>query len=311
MWTKIKRYVIQILKMPIEIKKIQHEQDVNFNKLRVGNYRNVMKGFSEARSQGCGDLVCSLTTYGNRVHDVHYVIKSLLCQTVLPSKIVLWLSDSEYTAQNIPISLKNLQREIDIFDIEFCEDIKSYKKLIPSLKKFPDSLVVTVDDDIIYPDDLLENLIEEHVSAPKDIICTRAHKIVVKNGTLQPYNKWEYETGCKFSSHLIFPTSGAGTLFPPGSLHEDIFDSSLFSSLCPTADDVWFKFMALKNGTNCRPIRDTRDWSSRFIEIKSHQEHALSITNVGLSKNDLYIKQILNHYNNDFMLEILVDASKN
>lgn len=34
--------------------------------------------------------------------------------------------------------------------IDWYHDIKSYKKLIPTLQKYPDSIIVTADDDIIY-----------------------------------------------------------------------------------------------------------------------------------------------------------------
>ena len=43
--------------------------------------------------------------------------------------------------------------------------------MIPALKEFPDSLIVTVDDDWYYPRNMLEILIEEHHQYPDDIIC--------------------------------------------------------------------------------------------------------------------------------------------
>ncbi len=42
--------------------------------------------------------------------------------------------------------------------IDWCEDIKSYKKLIPTLKKYPDAIIVTADDDLIYDNKWLEQL---------------------------------------------------------------------------------------------------------------------------------------------------------
>ncbi|MBT4839637.1 MAG: zinc-binding alcohol dehydrogenase, partial [Flavobacteriaceae bacterium] len=38
----------------------------------------------------CVDVVVSLTTIPSRVHSIHLVIRSLLKQTVRPTKIVLW-----------------------------------------------------------------------------------------------------------------------------------------------------------------------------------------------------------------------------
>ena len=37
------------------------------------------------------EIVVSLTTYGNRIHEVYLTIESLLHQTVKPDRIILWL----------------------------------------------------------------------------------------------------------------------------------------------------------------------------------------------------------------------------
>lgn len=59
----------------------------------------------------------------------------------------------------------------------------------------------------------------------------------------------EYE-----SNKLNFLTGGAGTLFPPHSLPNEVLNKEKNMELCPYADDVWFKAIAILNGT---PIQNS------------------------------------------------------
>ena len=50
------------------------------------------------------NLIISLTSYPERIEFVHLAIKSLLNQAILPSKIILWLAESEFPnrEKNLP-----------------------------------------------------------------------------------------------------------------------------------------------------------------------------------------------------------------
>ena len=71
--------------------------------------------------------------------------------------------------------------------IDWYHDIKSYKKLIPTLKKYPEDIIITVDDDAIYTPDLIKELYMEHTKNPQDIQCCRAHKIKIGLRNILPY----------------------------------------------------------------------------------------------------------------------------
>lgn len=87
-------------------------------------------------------VIVSLTTYGKYINDVYIVIESLLEQTVKPKKIVLWISDKTEDT-DIPSILK-IQEQRGL-EIRKTKDIRSYKKLIPTLKEFPDNPIITFD----------------------------------------------------------------------------------------------------------------------------------------------------------------------
>lgn len=113
-------------------------------------------------------------------------IKSLLKQTIKPNKIILWLAKTEFIKKekNLPLNLLLLIKKG--LDIKFIKkNIKSYKKLIPSLKKYPNNLIITVDDDIIYRKDTIEKLYKNYIKFPKDIIAHRITKFKYKSGKFQ------------------------------------------------------------------------------------------------------------------------------
>ena len=241
-------------------------------------------------------LVVTLTSYGRRVaKTVPHVLASLLVQTKRPDRIILWLDDEHFSESNLPKRLQVMRDKYGI-EIHFCEDLRSYKKLVPTLQLCPNDILVTVDDDLVYRRGLLEKLYEAHLATPDMILCSLAHQPRVHEGRLLPYRQWRHN----LTAHpggLIFPLGGSGTLYPPGSLHPDVVDSGLFMRLSPQADDVWFWAMALRAGTDIRLI----DWKYPLFQIdllyqKMHKGASLMAANLHEDNNDRQIANIAAHY---------------
>ena len=128
------------------------------------------------------------------------------------------------------------------------EDLKCFKKIIPSLKEFPDSVIVLADDDIYYRNDWLISLIQSWSGSNNNIVFHRAHKISFdEHDEILPYRYWEMEVASGTDDDVLFPTSGGGVLYPPNSLHADVTNIELIKALCPTADDIWLYWMARRN----------------------------------------------------------------
>lgn len=241
-------------------------------------------------------IIISLTTYNKRIYDVHLTIESLFRQTIMPNKIVLWLAEDEFNEENIPYMLKKLQKKG--LDIEFCKDLKSYKKLIPTLKKYSNDIILTVDDDILYPYDFIENIYIEYLKDKKCIYFYRGHKITFdKNKKINNYNDWIGDYQGEEKSFLMLPTGIGGILYPPKCFNEEIFNEIQFMKLAPRADDVWFKAMALKNGVKCKKIKISKEFQKKFINLEDGQDIALSKINVGDNQNDIQIKAVFDYYN--------------
>lgn len=238
-------------------------------------------------------VIVSLTSYGRRVaHTMKYPVYSMLLQSRRPDRIVVWLDDD--WVGNLPASVKRLEKYG--VEIRFCDDLKSYKKLVPALKAYPDDIIVTIDDDIIYERNTLKCLLDRHNEYPDDIICTMAHIPTFGPDGLNPYNDWKLNV-CYSKEELIFPLGGSGTLYPPHSLYKDVTDASLFMKLAPQADDIWFWVMALKNGRRVRMSGLNRMY--RQIDLmyqQTHRNSSLKDSNLGENRNDAQIRNVFEHY---------------
>jgi hypothetical protein len=238
-------------------------------------------------------LIISLTSIPERFHKLHLCVEALLRQSIKPDHLILWLSDTE---TKIPSSLQNLTKRG--LEIKFCKDIRSYKKIIYTLKEFPNALIVTADDDIFYPSTWLEDLFSAYQKEPEFIHCHRAH-LITKNsgGPIKKYKEWNYcADGIEEPSLLLFPTGEGGVLYAPGMLNKEVTNEQLFIELCPTADDVWLKAMSLLNNYSCKKLSQHK---TSFTQIKGTQTKALwkENTTAGASKNDDQIKLVFDYFN--------------
>lgn len=141
--------------------------------------------------EGC--LIVSLTSYPLRIPTLHYTLYSLFTQTLKPHKIILWLSRDEFLYKEKDLPQSVLRFTNYGLQIRWCEgNIKSYKKLIPTLREYADCIIVTADDDVCYPHDWLLRLYSAYKTAPQYIHCHRAHRIIFdENGEILPYMKWQ------------------------------------------------------------------------------------------------------------------------
>ena len=237
-------------------------------------------------------LIVSLTTYPKRFDVVFLTIESLLNQTVKPQKVILWLIRQELEGKKIPsniLKLKSRGLEIRIVN----ENYKAYNKLIFTLDAFPESNIITCDDDIIYPTNFIEKLLKRHKELPDCIIAYRCTLMKKCENTLSPYISWNASEQ-QDPAFDLFPTGVGGILYPPHSLHEKVLDTNLFLKLSPFNDDIWFKGMALLNGTKTAMVNAN---SIEFPIIKGSQDDALWHINVTENKNDEQLKNVFDYFN--------------
>lgn len=267
---------------------------------QISNYKSLFVSLKDkcfCNTKYCdNEIIISLTTYGTRAYSVYLTITSLIHQTIKANKIILWLSETEFNEESIPFTLKKL-KEYGL-EIHYCEDIKSYKKIIPTLSLYPKSNIITVDDDIIYPVDFIEKLISAHLNHPNHVCFTRGCNITLdKNKEILPYKRWIKATNTR--SMLNVPTGVGGILYPVNCFHEDVIKKDFFMNLCPYADDLWLRVMCLINNIDTYYLDCYNNFNHYFIEIENSQSKSLnSINNSNQSNvtNDSQFRELINKY---------------
>ena len=264
---KIARAMVRIsanLILPIYLKRVRNRQNV----------------------QRVADVIVSLTSFPARINQIWYTIETLKRQSVLPEKIILWLSEEEFPHKlsDVPERLRNQLDEL--FEIRFVEkDLRPHKKYFYSFKEFPEKIIITVDDDIFYNSQLVEYLITAHRKYPDCVICNRAQRIVKDVS----YSKWETIRNAEGPSFDILPTGVGGVLYPPHVYDEHVFDIDAITKTCLRADDLWLNFMCRIRGTKVA----TTGLRFNPITIETSQKEALCKTNNGkVSGNDAQIENI-------------------
>lgn len=243
------------------------------------------------------EVIVSLTTYGKRIYDVALTIESIMQGTIKPNRIILWLSEVEFKNSKLPHSL--LLQEKRGLQIMYCEDLLSYKKLIPTLQNYPHACVVTIDDDVIYDSNFLSNILIAHHAQPHAICAGRIHRMKLDpNNKPLSYIHWQEIVTDYNESRLNFFTGVGGVFYPVGSLHQEVLNKDVFMDICCHGDDIWFYAMAVLNNT---PIIKYFSHNSEgdFLEFDYIQEEALSIknTNPNECRNDKQLYAVFEKYN--------------
>ncbi len=224
-------------------------------------------------------LVVSLTSYPPRFAQLHLTLRCLLEQTVQPDEVLLWIAHDDMEKLTPEI----LDLKSQGLTIHPCQELRSYNKLVHAIQENPHRYIVTADDDIYYAADWLEKLTTTANQYPSQIIAHRAHRVTYQaDGAMMSYEQWETNISGPHDGSDIFATGVGGVLYPPNSLDEMSTQVEQFSSLSPTADDIWFYWMARRKGTTVRHVGP----KTRVIEWPGSQTVSLRSTNRGIEDNN-------------------------
>lgn len=257
-------------------------------------------------------LIVSLTSYPARIGTLHLVLESIYAQTRKADEIVLWLAEEQFPQkmEDLTQELRSLAEEGRL-TIRWCDDLKPHKKYFYALQEYSNDLVVTIDDDLLYSECLLENLYQSYLAHPDAISAVRAHLIVVsENGRIMPYCDWIQETDVCIHepSMQLFSTGGAGSLYPPGIFKKELFDKEVIKSTCLLADDLWIKAMALLCDV---PVVVAQEFEE-LRYVPGTQTEALYHGNVDKNLNDVQLEQINQwvdeHYEKDLLIRKLTES---
>lgn len=238
------------------------------------------------------NLVVSLTSFPARIQDVWITIESIFQQSVRPSRVVLVLAEPEFPGRRLPNTLqRQVSRGLQILWVD--ENTRSYKKLLPVRDSYPQSRIVTLDDDVIYEPWRLERLMAHSAKYPDSIIGFRGREVrLAGDEVFAPYMEWPFATSASSPCRTLL-TGVGGILYPPGVMDQAmLFDMASARALAPTADDIWFWAVALCSNVPVRCLGHSDHVVIRLNDL----DNSLQKVNCDEGRNDRQLTAVANAY---------------
>jgi hypothetical protein len=198
----------------------------------------------------CGDrkdVVVSLTTIPSRIKDIFPCINSILMQTRPPDRIYLNIpnrSKRENKGYQIPCQLRKDKRII----LTHCkEDSGPILKLLQTLKEetHPDTLIITVDDDTVYPRHLISTLLRFNEKFPEAALGFRGWRLPASKKFLE--RTILYANSIK-KPYMVDVLSGvSGVLYIRKQFKDDFFSPQGLPDAAFFVDDICISGYLKKN----------------------------------------------------------------
>ena len=133
-------------------------------------------------------IIVTMTSWVKRIENVKSVVESIMNNTVKPDRVYLNLSKTEFDSERVElpkdlVDYFNSDERLVINWVEG-ENTKTMKKVFPILKKLnDDDIIITADDDILFPKDLIESRIKDFNNFGKKYsITSNKNSIGIFNG---------------------------------------------------------------------------------------------------------------------------------
>lgn len=249
-------------------------------------YLDIRSKFSNESLLDPSGPVVSLTTHGFRLNTVYYSIESIGRGLRKPSRIILWLND-ESKCLNPPQSLKRLiRRGLEIYCSENYGPHTKYYPYIISKNEINKPLV-TADDDVLYPENWLNKLIEANKTSPSIIHCYAARKMSLNNMRFLPFGEWK-PCGDTIPNYNNLILGVSGVIYPPVFLEYLKDKGDVFQNYCAENDDIWLTVSALRAGFKIAQIQNK---PIHYKNIPGTQKKRLMDYNEALGGNQIQLIQ--------------------
>ena len=218
----------------------------------AGTYGNTI-GVNQLKRET--PIVVSLSlSEGGSYENLELSLYSLLTQSVMPDRLILWMSD-KYNLSDLPYSITRYIK--NGLEIKFVQDLGAYTGTIHSLQQFEKSILVVADGTVYYPKDWLKKLYHSYISSQKDIHVHVAHRIRLDDARkkLIPFAEWEKHINIERPSYANFISLSGGILYPPNCFSKEVFRGDIYQKYNIDAD-IWFWFMGLLSGRKIRVVKN-------------------------------------------------------
>jgi|GEM_PF-3122614 len=203
-----------------------------------------------------------MTSHPARFFALETVLLSIASQTHKIDRLVLNIGQDFKT--RFPKSLYELDLPFEL-NINFCNDVGPGTKYIPTLEKFPDDLIITIDDDHHYSPQLISTLMSTAKNAPNSIVVGRSREARFLGARPAPYHLWPNAESVNNPNRVLMPSGTFGCLIPPGTVHEDILNTDLYTEFSFSSSSPWLWVQSLRKFTPIVQI-DSRNLHHLLID---------------------------------------------
>jgi hypothetical protein len=235
-------------------------------------------------------VVVSLTTMPDRIQHLRPTINSLLDQSLRPDAIYLNLPDRSHRFQS-RYTVPGFLDQVSSLEIRSCGyDWGPATKVIPTLQAEtdPDTMIIVVDDDQIYPRRMIERFVFHEDDFPDAALCARGFRIPL--ALHHPLRDTVYGTRVDSPVEVEVMQGSAGVLVKPRFFTDEFLDYTDAPESATMVDDVWIGGNLARNGV--------RKLVVPFLDVYARIETLGVKRSLSLSHNENR-----DHSNNDTMYE--------
>jgi hypothetical protein len=201
------------------------------------------------------------------------------------------LSQEDYDFYDKQVATQDSRIELD----KTCDaKWRVCNKLLPTIKKYPNDVIVTMDDDLSYDEDCVKELVEMYEKNPDCIIAQEINPAIYRNGELRYYNTLDIKLMQKeFGKYLTH-----SCLFPPHVLdNTEVYDyDKMMKFTQGNNDELWFWEQTTLKGIRVIGL----DWTiSLGIDTTiNHEKDDYTLTNTNARQEVIDNYNFL--YNNEY-----------
>lgn len=204
-------------------------------------------------------IIVSFTSWKKRINNVPLVVESILANTVKPDRIVLNLSEEEFVKkeQELPETILNLVSTGTIDIIWTRGNLKAFKKFIPTMTKYPNDIIIAIDDDFIYPADLIETFVEKHKQIPNSPLSGNTMRINGVNAHCGCASLIKKEYFGKYIDELLDDKVVA--------LNMD----DVYYVFCAALNGIYYQFVGKLFFTNMKQLNPVEGLSTNYVDANA------------------------------------------
>lgn len=198
------------------------------------------------------EIDISLTCISPRIGRLAPVVASLLAQEPKPARILIHLSQGPHLLDAgigaLPDDLAALVDGVRV-QVVWVANSGPYRKILPWIAAHGGTrrLVVTADDDTLYPQGWLARLLAVRQEAGA-VAAWTAHPILRRGRGLAGYGRWFGAAQPEGAALALLPIGKDGVLYAGTDFPEGVADLDTALRIAPTADDLWLRWHMARAG---------------------------------------------------------------